>query len=759
MNNREARICILTDRPRMSAHAEGTVLFGWEQSFVEEKLLRAGINPSDIMLLSISTTSQRPTHMDWEECLANLNSLPNLTVIVALDEVPLNYTTDKRGIRKWQLSPLDATSKLKCRKVIPSFHPEQVRAEWELGLYFEKALIRARKESSDRNYLRKPHLFHLNPDLPTTIEILNEVLRAPQIAVDIETGRGIINTVGFAWSPSNAIAVNVLPDRMGTASFHSLWKLIAQVLDSPAEKFMQNGIFETMYFAKYGMRIRNFRHDTMVANKFLWPEFDKNLGNVGRLYTNEPYWKDTGKVEAEEGKRKDWGAVRDWLRHYEYNCLDSAGTFEAALNQRADLKERGLWQLYSSYIAEMHKCVAEMCLRGLPLNHTKQAELITTYEARVAELTKQLSKEINPNSSIQKVRLFRDKGYKIPTKVNAKGERKDSCDELALKKIKLDHPDDTDIPKLLEIAEFSKALSSYLRVQTDPITGNIHFSIDPHGTETGRWSCNSDPWGRGFNAQTIPKYAKKMIEWSEESGRIFMQCDLKQAESRFVAYDSADYDLIQMLEDPTKDIHRYVAAEIFGKPESEITKDERQLGKKSGHGANYSMGVTTFQASCLKEMDLVLSLADAKKTLDAYHKLFPGIRRWHASIQQELRQYRRLSNPFGRTRYFYGRMDDNTFREAYAYKPQSTVPDIVNHLMLRLLEEREAGRLPPFWLHLQCHDSLTLSCTASDIAPIADFMLALDKWHPQVRLTAGMLRIPVSIETGRNLGGLSDYRG
>lgn len=239
--------------------------------------------------------------------------------------------------------------------------------------------------------------------------------------------------------------------------------------------------------------------------------------------------------------------------------------------------------------------------------------------------------------------------------------------------------------------------------------------------------------------------------------RTFVQIDLRQAESRFVAYDSCDPDLIGMLEDPTKDIHRYVAAEIFKVPESEVTHEQRQLGKKSGHGANYSVGIATLQDSCLKENNLVLSRKEATNVLEAYHRLFPGIRRWHQSIRETVCRTRILTTPFGRTRQFFGRLDDNTFREAYAYRPQSSIPDVVNHLMLALWAARAKGSTPSLWFHLQCHDSLTLSCEQSEVAEVAAFALDLSGWHPSLVLPAGKLVIPISIETGTALGEMEIY--
>jgi DNA polymerase-1 len=420
--------------------------------------------------------------------------------------------------------------------------------------------------------------------------------------------------------------------------------------------------------------------------------------------------------------------------------------------QRSDLAKRGLLELHDNYLAKLYDPVYEMCARGLPLNVEKQRTLIAQYEARSRELVAQLSQPINPRSPKAKLDLLRAKGYKLPTK---RATGKESSDELSLKKLRLQHPEDTDLKALLEVAGIEKALSSYLRVRT---LGDhrIRFTLDAHGTETGRMSSGTDVWRGGFNAQTMSDYVKQMIEWPAELDRVFIEIDLSQAETRFVAMDACEENLLGMI-DRREDIHRYVAAEIYQKPMAEVTHDERQLGKKSGHGANYSMGVTTFQDSCLKEMDLVLDRKMASRVLESYHKLFPGIRRWHARLRDEVYRERRLSNPFGRVRYFYGRMDDNTYREAYAYRPQSTVPDVTNHLMLALMRAREAGTFE-MWLHCQIHDSVLLSCRTEYAERIMKFAAQTALWHPEIVLPAGRLVIPTESKWGRCLGSMQKHK-
>lgn len=727
-------ICVLVDRPRPGAIAEGKILHGMDYSLIEGKFTKAGLSMEHVSLAALSLP----------ETLAHLDTAD---IILALDEAPLQFTTGKRSIWKWHLSPLDGAN---GRKVVPSFHPDQIRKEWKLNFYLELAIKRVAKNAVPGPWVRKAERYLLNPGVDETIATLESILHHEWHSIDIETGANQINTFGVAWSPNDAIAIKTLPGGMPPLAFHKIWSLINKLCGSDSKKIAQNGIYERMYLSRYGIKLNNFAHDTMCAMRMLYPELEKGLDNVGRIYTEEPYWKDDGKVSTEEGAKKDWVNIKDWPRHFDYNCKDSSNTFIAAFNQLNDLKQRGLLELHESYASRLHDCVEEMSVRGLPICDETRNRLVSEYESKSASLVAGLSKPINPRSSKAKLNLLRAKGYKLPTK---RSTGKESADELSLKKLRLKHPSDDDLRRLLEVAGIEKALSSYLRVRTLD-DKRIRYMLDPFATETGRMACRKDPWDGGFNAQTMTDYVKSMIEWVDPD-RVFIEIDLSQAESRFVAYDSCEETLLGMLE-RKEDIHRYVAAEIYVKPMTAITHDERQLGKKSGHGANYDMGVSTFMDSCLKEMDLVLDRRTATRALDSYHRVFPKIREWHKRIRETVYRERKLVNPLGLERYFYGRMNDDTYREAYAYKPQSTIPMIVNHLMLSLRDQRLEGKLD-FWFHNQCHDSLLLSCHKDRIHGIVDHAKKLELWHPEVILPAGKLLIPTDVKWGRCLGDVVKY--
>lgn len=741
-------VTVVVDEVRTSAPEFFGLFSGWQWDGVRSKILRAGIALTDVRFV----------------LLRDFPLETSRGVIVGLGESVLRELTGLKSIDKWQLSPLLAKS---GRKFIPTFDLDRMNKQFELNLYFEMALQRAAKERHSFAYNRKPEQFHLNPSLEEKFAILDFVARQPEIAVDVETGYGQINTVGFAWSATEAIAINVLPNNMSDETHWQLWDRIRKVLEGPSKKIFQNFIYDVSYFSAYGIRTANITHDTMWAMKVLYPELKSNLGNVGRIYTERPYWKDDGKVTDEEGTKKDWGNIRDWPRHYLYNARDTTGTWEGKQNQIIDLRERGLAPFFESYIMRLTDAISEMCAHGMPISLDVRAKIKAETEAKIAELTlllrEQTGRDLNPSSPKQVMSYLRENKIILPKKYDkATGFYKESADASSLKKVRLKHPDLIALGTLADVKSFNTALSRYINFNVKPNEAKLRYSLNGCGTETLRNSGHKDGWGRGFNILTIPQEGgdvsiKQMMIAPE--GQTFIEIDLRQAESRFVAYDSADKTLIDMLESGD-DVHKHVAHEILkglGKPATDYSKHWRQLGKKSGHGANYDMKAGVFVETCFAEMDVVLAKKEAETILAAYHNLFPGIRTWHKEIQRELWQHRKLKAPSGWERYFYGRYGSEMHREAYAWRPQHTIPWITNHLMFHLLDQRKVGKLE-FNLHTQIYDALYLTSAESRVEDIIKVCLDHRTWHPSVTLKGGQMYIPIEAKTGKCLAKMEEWK-
>lgn len=730
-------LTLVFDRPQSSCPDVKGILSGWQWESLRGKILRAGLIPEKLQLSLLSEFNN-----DSLGCCS----------IVGFGEGALRFFTEKRGIDKWQLSPLRTTS---GQLFIPTYDFGRTQAQYELNLFVEMALLRAAKGKVPYPEER----FHLNPPIEETLEILRFLAEEEkEVACDVETGYGQINTVGFAWSESDAIAINVLPDRLSTETYYKLWRAIARVLEGRGGKIFQNFIYDTSYFSAYGIYVNNITHDTMHAMKVLWPELKSNLGNVGRVYTRRPYWKDDGKVTDEEGAKKNWGNIRDWHKHYRYNASDTTGTFEAAQGQRRDLADRGLMAFFNQSVLSLTEPVREMCARGMPLDLSVRGTLQRSTEERIETLTKELQqkagRELNPNSPKQVLSWLKEEGVKLPKVFDkAKGSSRESTDAKSLKRVRLKQ----DLPGLKELQEIkglAKALSSYINfdVRAD---GRLSYSLNITGTETLRFSGNKDSWDRGFNIQTIPREGGEVSIKSmfvAPPGYTFIEADLSQAETRYVAYASACPKLIEMLESKA-DIHKHVAHAILKElslPSSEYSKDWRNLGKKTGHGANYLMKEGTFVENVFNEMDKILTKKEGKLILSSYFGEFPEVRRWHGEIRQELYRTRKLKAPTGWERYFYGRPGDDMLREAVAWAPQHTIPYITNQMMLHLCSERRRGNLN-FQLLVQVHDALYLLVPDEWVVRVGRACLDVKSWHPKISLPGGDLIIPVEVETAKCL--------
>jgi uracil-DNA glycosylase family 4 len=738
----DAKILVITHMPswndkpakRPFSDASGKLLFdqffkaGITRSRVRTESICERVPPARKYFLLDSTERDA-----WaSDCLDRISKLsPN--VIVPVGEEALRLVTDKTGIGKWQLSILEG---FQGKKVVPLHHPDYIMAVYKEIPFITFGAQRVFEQSQFPEIRRVERNFIIHPTVEQTLAWINSALDSEYLSFDIETGAGQITCIGFATHPKEAICIPTLPKDYSSADFYRLWRGIAELLSSKSKKVAQNWIYDATYLSRYGIRVRNLYHDTMVCQKFLHPELPMGLDTIARLYTEEPYWKDEG---------KDWGQRANIDQLYYYNCKDAACTLEAALGQKVDLKQRNLERLFYERQMAYTASVLEMSWTGLTINQEKRSQLRDTTVAKIETLQKDLDEEsvrllgdkINVRSHAEVKNLLRAAGYKLPVI-----DGKESSDKHALLKLRLKDPESKILTPLIRISEENKKLSSFINYTHDS-DNVLRYTLYNHGTESARWSSGKDPWDRGLNAQTVP--AKLRPQFIAPLGRTFIEVDLKQAESRFVAWDGPVPKLIQMYLDGI-DIHRYVASHplLFNKPIEKITKDERQLGKKTGHAANYGMRGSTLSDSCLKEMDLVLSIHKADQMLEGYHAaLDNGVRRWQQKIQEEVRRTRKLRTPVGYERYFYDRISDDLFREAYSYKPQNVVVFVLNELMLRMYGYRNV------WLHNQIHDALLFSVPDEEVLDALERVKDQDAWNPTLKLAGGEMRIPIDAQMGK----------
>jgi DNA polymerase I-like protein with 3'-5' exonuclease and polymerase domains len=220
-----------------------------------------------------------------------------------------------------------------------------------------------------------------------------------------------------------------------------------------------------------------------------------------------------------------------------------------------------------------------------------------------------------------------------------------------------------------------------------------------------------------------------------EPGHTFMDADLSAAEARAMAYFMNSQIMKDVLNGPLK-IHYKVGEWIYDKPWQELNADEYLIAKKTVHGSNYKMGVNLFSRIIGKPVH------EARAIQEKYFTVVPELPKYHRDIQHEVESNRRLTNPFGRTRIFTGRIDQTAIGSGYAQKPQSTIVDMMNFGILSLY------LLKPDNIHLitQTHDSVLVSLPPQLYTWWSTYMKSHLEVLRRIKINGDTLNIPIEIE-------------
>ena len=124
--------------------------------------------------------------------------------------------------------------------------------------------------------------------------------------------------------------------------------------------------------------------------------------------------------------------------------------------------------------------------------------------------------------------------------------------------------------------------------------GLLPVPVRYYAAHTGRWGGDDK-----INLQNLPsrgpngkKLKRSMIA---PNGCVLIDCDSSQIEARVLAWLAGQDDLVRSFE-KGEDVYVKMASRIYSKPEEEITKDERFVGKTTILGSGYGMGAVKFQA-------------------------------------------------------------------------------------------------------------------------------------------------------------------
>ena len=441
-----------------------------------------------------------------------------------------------------------------------------------------------------------------------------------------------------------------------------------------------------------------------------------------------------------------------------YNGLDCCLTFE--INE-ALKPQLGNSNVIYDFERALQAPVMDMMQRGFRVDDIERRESITTTKKILAQLDSVLQqfayavwdKPLNPRST-QQLQAFFYGHMKMPEQwTSAKGKRSLSMNREALEKLEIYFLAMPIVACILAIRDYSKQLQVF-ETEIDP-DGRYRTSFNIAGTETGRFSSSKSQTGTGGNAQNISPGQRRMFE-SDPGYRLY-GIDLEQAESREVGwkcgvlFDEWGYYDAALV----GDLHTVACRLVWPKLPwtGDMKKDKaiaerpfyrhftyRDMAKRGGHGSNY------FGKPFTMARHLHVPKSFMESFQSAYFEAFPGIPKWHRWVATQLQTTHCLTTNFGRTRYFFGRPnDDTTLREAIAFEPQSCTADRTNLILWRLWRY-----MPEIQLLTQEHDAIYFQAPEEldpdDIAARALAHFDIDFSHPSGR----KLIVPGEVKVGWN---------
>ena len=161
--------------------------------------------------------------------------------------------------------------------------------------------------------------------------------------------------------------------------------------------------------------------------------------------------------------------------------------------------------------------------------------------------------------------------------------------------------------------------------------GKLPIPLRYYAAHTGRWGGDDK-----INMQNLPRGSELKKAMCAPEGYKFVDCDLSQIEARTLAWLAEEEELVQAF-DRGDDVYKIMASAIYDKPEEDISKEERFVGKTTILGAGYGMGAVKFRNQ-LKTFGVELEQEECDRIISVYRTTYKNIPKLWRSAGKSLKQ-------------------------------------------------------------------------------------------------------------------------
>ncbi len=596
---------------------------------------------------------------------------------------------------------------------------------------------------AEKNAENTPHTYHLADTPEKRAELVAILSKAKSISFDTETtsvDQMLAEMVGMSFSvkPFEAWYVPVPADREEAMKIVADFK---QVLENEAiEKIGQNIKYDAVVFKNYGVEVRGYWFDTMIAHYLIEPELRHNMNYLAETYLKyQPI-----SIESLIGKGVNQLSMRDIRveRVAEYAAEDADVTLQLAHYFRPQLKEEGLQELYDTMERPLIKVIVDMEYEGIRVDgdmlRKYSGELEKSIAALELKIYEMAGMQFNIASPKQIGEVLFDR-MKLPYRWAKTKTGAYSTDEAKLTELAVEQPF---VAEILNHRGLSKLKSTYvdaLPLQVHPRTGRVHTSFNQALAATGRLASNNPnlqnipiktPEGRKVREAFIPR----------DENHLLLSADYSQVELRIIAEISGDEAMIEAFQ-LNQDIHRATAAKVYGVPYDEVTSDMRRNAKTVNFSIIYGAGATNVS------QQLGIKRTEAKELIDTYFQQYNGLKRYMEDTVESARETGYVKTLLGRRRYLRDIDSRNSLARSNAERVaintpiQGTAADLIKVAMINIHQALIDKKLDTKMI-LQVHDELVFDVPTSEVETVKPII------HELMTTAIPNLKVPILVEMG-----------
>lgn len=541
--------------------------------------------------------------------------------------------------------------------------------------------------------------------------LLAALRRADSFAFDVET-TGIhpvdAELVGLSFAVEEGHAWYV-PLRTPEGEKHlaeaDVLAALTGLLEDPSKKKTgQNLKYDIVAMLQAGVEVRGVGFDTMIAAYVIDPGRHRySISDLAVEYLNFHVTPISDLIGT--GKKQTTLDKVPSARVAQYSGEDAEVSLRLAGALAPKLKELALEDLFYDLEVPLVEVLARMEAAGVLLDceylSRMSAELEKDLSIIKAKIYEEAGHEFNIASTKQLAGvLFDERGLKTGKRTKTGY----STDNSVLERLSAKDPLARSVLDYRQLAKLKNTYLDALPKMVSPKTGRVHASFNQTGTATGRLS-SSDP-----NLQNIPirtQLGRRIRRaFITEEGWALLAADYSQIELRIAAHFSGDEALREAFH-KGEDIHNFVARQIYGVTDSDVTSEMRRMAKAVNFGIIY--GQSPYGLS----RQLGISVGEAADFIKGYFERYPGVERFIETTLADAKVNGYVSTILGRRRYIGGieakspRNLNSAERMAINTTIQGSAADLIKLAMLAI-DRRHRLADSPARMILQIHDELVL---------------------------------------------------